>query len=183
MKASKKYNSNNNDLKIKFTPDDNGVNDFLQVIKKFGGLKKNFNNFHWINNEVNVVSYSKFYLDFHPDIMIGKNKAYSYSLTDGNKNHFVEFSFIKQYFLKSIRIKVTKDECSLKTFEIELIDEKGEKKNIGTFIRKKFSEIRDFQEFDINEECKGIKLYLIDNWGKQGGNYILIKSIDFNVSD
>ena len=182
IETIKKYNSNNNDLKIKFTPDDNGINDFLQVIKKFGSLN-NLQNLHWINNEVNIVSNSKFFVGFYPDIMLGKNKSYPYSLTDGNRNHFVEFSFIKNYFLKSIRIRVTKDECSLKTFEIEVIDEKGEKKNIGTFIRKKFSEISDFQEFEINEECKGIKLYLIDNWGKQGGNYILIKNIDFNVSD
>ena len=183
IESIKKYNSNNNDLKIKFIPDDNGINDFLQVIKKFGSLENNLHNLHWINNEVNIVSYSKFYGGFSPDIMLGKNKNHHYSLTDGNRNHFVEFSFIKKYFLKSIRIRVTKDECSLKTFEIEVIDEKGEKKNIGTFIRKKFSEIRDFQEFEINKECQGIKLYLIDNWGEQGGNYILIKNIDFNVSD
>ena len=132
---------------------------------------------------MNIANYSKFYPGFLPNIMLGKDKSEPYSLTDGNRNHFVEFSFIKKYFLKSIRIKFTKVECSLKTFEIEVIDEKGEKKKIGTFIRKKYSEISDFQEFEINEECKGLKLYLIDNWGKQGGNYILIKNIDFNVSD
>jgi len=42
---------------------------------------------------------------------------------------------------------------------------------------------KNFKKFEIQKECKGIKLYLIDNWGKGGGNYILIKNIDFNVSD
>ena len=64
-----------------------------------------------------------------------------------------------------------------------MISQNGERKNIGTFIRQKYSENKGFQEFDINDECKGIKLYLIDNWGAGGGNYILIKRIDFNVSD
>ncbi len=54
---------------------------------------------------------------------------------------------------------------------------------IGTFIRKKFSENNGFQEFEILKVCKSVKLYLIDNWGKGGGDYILIQNIDFNLSD
>ena len=53
-------------------------------------LKKN--NFRWINEEVNIVDNSKFGGGYAPDIMIGKQKG-DYSLTDGNRNHFIEFSF------------------------------------------------------------------------------------------
>ena len=115
--------------------------------------------------------------------MLGKNISNPYSLTDGNKNHFIEFSFIKNYFLKALRIKVDSGECTLKTFKIELISENGKRNNLGTFIRKKYNDEKDFQEFEIQKECKGIKLYLIDNWGTFGGNYILIEKIDFNVCD
>ena len=117
--------------------------------------------------------------------MIGKNKSLSkgYSLTQGNKNHFVEFLFIKEYFLKSIRIKVDSSECSLKTFSIEILSVNGDRRYIGTFIRKKYKDIKDFQEFEINKQCIGLKLNLIDNWGKGGGDYILITKIDFCVSD
>ena len=140
------------------------------------------NNFRWINDEVNIVNNSKFHQDFDPEIMIGK-KNKSYSFTDGNRNHFVEFSFNKIYYLKAIRISVHSLECSLKTFQIEIISSYGERYNIGTFIRSKYEDNKGFEEFKIDKECKGIKLYLVDNWGKGGGNYILIKRIDFNVID
>ena len=151
-------------------------------IKNNSALKKN--NFHWINKEVNIVNNSKFYRDFTPDIMLG-NTNQSYALTDGNRNHFVEFSFNKLYYLKSLRIKVTDHECSLKTFKAEIISSDNNRNIIGEFIRNRrySNQDEEYQEFAIDRECKGIKLYLIDNWGMGGGNYILISKIDFYVSD
>ena len=151
-------------------------------IKNKSALKKN--NFRWINKEVNIVNNSKFDEDFTPDIMLG-NKRYEYALTAGNRNHFVEFSFNKLYYLKSLRIKVTKDECSLKTFKVEIISSNDNRNIIGEFIRNRrySNQDEEYQEFAIDRECKGIKLYLIDNWGMGGGNYILISKIDFYVSD
>ena len=143
-------------------------------------LKKN--NFHWINNEVDIVDNSKFCGEYIPDIMIGK-KNNLYSLTDGNRNHYVEFSFKIIYFLKKIRISVDSYECSLKDFQIEVVSPNGERINLGTFTRSRYKDNTGFEEFEINKECKGIKLYLIDNWGISGGNYILIKKVDFYVSD
>ena len=153
----------------------------LQETEKKSLIRKD--NFHWINEEVNIINHSQFYSGFPPDIMLGKNNYEDYSLTEGNRNHFIEFSFIKTYFLKSIRIKVDKAECSLNTFSIETIDENENRNNIGTYFRSKYQDNSGFQEFEINQICKGIKLNLIDNWGSQGGNYILISKIDFYVSD
>jgi len=116
------------------------INRVLVTIKSFGKRE----NFHWINDEVNIVSNSKFIQSSLPNIMLQNNN--SYSLTDGNKNHYIEFSFIKNYYLKSIRIKVADFECSLKTFKIELISENGERNNLGTFIRKKYNDEKEFQE-------------------------------------
>ena len=181
----KKNNSNDN-IEIKFTPEEKELNDFLEKIKVFGILSNSLNNiikknnFHWINSEVKIVDNSEF-IDGNQHYLLENNTHYS--LTKGNRNHFIEFSFIKNYFLKSIRIKVSNFECSLKTFKVEVISENGKRDIIGTFIRKKYSENSGFQEFEILKECKGVKLYLIDNWGKGGGNYILIQNIDFNVSD
>ena len=114
--------------------------------------------------------------------MLGVNNE-AYSLTEGNRNHYVEFSFKNIYFLKAIRISVHDYECSLKTFKIEIISSNDSRINFGTFTRSKYNDNTGFEEFQINKACKGIKLYLIDNWGSGGGNYILIKRIDFNVSD
>ena len=141
------------------------------------------NNFRWINNEVNIVNNSKVYDNCYPDILLGKNNSQSYYLSDGNRNHFIEFSFITNYFLKAIRISVDNYDCSLKNFKVEITSPLGTIENIGTFTRSKYIDNNGFQEFEINKGCKGIKLYLIDNWGEGGGNYILIKRIDFNVSE
>ena len=141
------------------------------------------NNFRWINNEVNIVNTSKVHGDYYPDILLGKNNSRKYYLSDGNRNHFIEFSFITNYFLKAIRISVDNYDCSLKNFKVEITSPLGTIENIGTFTRSKYIDNNGFQEFEINKGCKGIKLYLIDNWGEGGGNYILIKRIDFNASE
>ena len=143
-------------------------------------LKKN--NFHWISEEVNIVNSSEFNPSHIPEIMLGKEEG-KYSLTKGSNNKFIEFSFIRIYFLKSIRIKTWDFECALKNFKVEVILENGNRDCIGSFIRLKYSDNKRFQEFAINRECIGVKLYLIDNWGKGGGDHILISRIEFNVSD
>ena len=152
-----------------------------QIESSFSNYKKY--NFHWINDEVDIIDNSKFYQGYIPNIMLGKNKSEPYSLTDGNRNHFVEFSFKNIYYLKSIRISVDDFECSLRNFKIEIKSPNNEKINLGDFTRSKYKDNKGFEEFQINRECKGLKLYLIDNWGSGGGNFILIKRIDFNVSD
>jgi len=141
------------------------------------------NNFRWINNEVNIVNTSKVYDNYYPDILLGKNNSHDFYLSDGNRNHYIEFSFITNYFLKAIRISVDDFDCSLKNFKVEITSPLGTIENIGTFTRSKYINNKGFEEFEINKGCKGIKLYLIDNWGERGGNYILIKRIDFNVSE
>ena len=164
--------------------ENNEIKEKLKVLENNSFAKTKRNNFHWISNEVNIADNSKFLSskDCSPQVMIGKTNG-SYSLTDGNRNHFIEFSFNKIYFLKGIRISVANFECSLKTFKVEVISSNNERHNLGTYIRSKYQNNSGFEEFQIDRECKGIKLYLIDNWGKQGGNYILIKRIEFNVSD
>ena len=138
---------------------------------------------HWINKEVNIVSNSDFITNYPPYIMLGKKDG-PYSLTNGNKNHFVEFEFDNNYYLDAIRIKVERSfDVSLKNFKVETISQSGERYNVGSFKRKQGKDIEGFQEFKIKKECKGLKLYLVDNWGSKYGNYILISRIDFNICD
>jgi len=101
------------------------------------GLTFKKNNFRWINNEVNIVNNSKMYSNYFPDILLGKNTIYDYYLTDGNRNHFIEFSFKTNYFLKAIRISVDNFDCSLKNFKIEITSPLGVIENVGTFTRSR----------------------------------------------
>ena len=94
-----------------------------EIEDKFKGpIKLTKKNFHWISDEVNIVNNSTFLENFSPEIMIGKDKSKPYSLTEGNKNHYAEFSFERMYFLKTIRIEVDPAECSLKTFKVDVIN-------------------------------------------------------------
>ena len=56
--------------------------------------------------------------------MIGKQSG-DYSLTEGNRNHYIEFSFNNIYFLKSIRISVANYDCTLKDFIVEIVHQMG----------------------------------------------------------
>ncbi len=113
-------------------------------------LKKN--NFHWINNEVNIVDNSKFYGRHGPNVMINSNNEYS--LTDGNRNHYVEFSFKTIYYLKSIRISVDIYDCSLKNFRVETISPNGEKINVGTFTKADIKIIQAFKNLILKKNVK-----------------------------
>mgnify|MGYP002861468392 CR=1 FL=1 len=96
-------------------------------------IPKKISDFFWINNEVEIVNSSIFCPKYPAETMLGKTNA-NYSLTDGDKNHYVEFSFKKDYFLKMIRISVDKQyECNLKNFRIE-------NKSVLILVLKKFME-------------------------------------------
>ena len=104
------------------------------IINKSKSIKQKV--LHWINKEVNIVSNSDFITNYPPDIMLGKKDG-PYSLTNGNKNHFVEFEFDNNYYLDAIRIKVERSfDVSLKNFKVETISQSGERYNVGSFKRK-----------------------------------------------
>ena len=187
MEENRKIKEENKEIKNHLVIIENELNSNKQnkiennIINKSKTIKQKV--LHWINKEVNIISNSDFITNYPPDIMLGKKEG-PYSLTNGNKNHFVEFEFENNYFLEAIRIKVERSfDVSLKTFKVEIISQNGERSNAGSFKRKKGKEIDGFQEFTIKKECKGVKLYLIDNWGSSYGNYILISRIDFNICD
>lgn len=92
----------------------------------------------------------------------------------------------KKYYLKSIRIQVTNDDCSLKNFTVFIKETNNDNENwlkVNKFTRKRETENNQFQSFDIGFFCKQIKFVFIDAWGIKNGNYILIKSIDFEVGE
>ena len=189
LEENKRIKEENKEIKSKLEIIENELNgnksskieyNFFNRSKTFKQKEKVL---HWINKEVNIVSHSDFITNYPPDIMIEKKEG-PYSLTNGNKNHFVEFEFDNNYFLEAIRIKVERSfDVSLKNFKVETISKNGERNNVGSFKRKKGKDIEGFQEFKIKKECKGVKLYLIDNWGSSYGNYILVSRIDFNICD
>ena len=182
IEQMKKLNTNFFSLKLSFNNLKSEINKFENKLSEF--QKKYYfkkNNFHWINKEVTITKNSKFFYDYSPEILLGKNKQKNYYLSDGNKNHFIEFSFDKIYYLKSIKIKIADFDSSLKSFTIDIIDEKENQGNVGFFIMNKYEFNNGCQEFKIERGCKKVLLNLINNWGNN--NYIQIARIDFFVSE
>ena len=143
-------------------------------------------NFKIINKEVSVINNSKIYCDYNVDILLGKSTKYQFTLFEENKEHFLIVDLNKQYYLNSIRITVTKDDCSLKNFIVYIKETNNDNENwlkINKFIRKRETENNHYESFDIGYFCKQIKFVFIDAWGINNGNYILIKKIDFEVGE
>ena len=162
----------NNDIKIKF-----------ENIEK-NMKKNNYKNFHWVNNSVKIINNSPYYDSYTPEIILGKYSSLSYYLSDGNSNHFIEFEISnKKIFLEKIRIKVDDYECTIKDFKVSFLNDNEQWELIGQFQRVSYKDNPDFQEFNIKKECNKIRLDLINVWGSYGGNFILIKKLDFYIAD
>ena len=164
LKGISFLNKINNDLKLLFLP----------------------TNFKYINKEVSVINNSKVYSNFTVDILLGKSTQNSYCLFDQNKEHFLILDLNKKYFLKSIRIQVTKDDCSLKNFIVFIKETNSDNENwlkIDKFIKKRETQNNQYETFEIGFFCRQVKFIFIDAWGINSGNYILIKTIDFEVGE
>ena len=162
----------NNDFKIKF-----------ENIEK-NMKKNNYKNFHWVNNSVKIINNSPYHDSYTPEIILGKYSSLPYYLSDGNSNHFIEFEISnKKIFLEKIRIKVDDFECTIKDFKVSFLNDNEQWELIGQFQRVRYQDNPDFQEFNIKKECNKIRLDLINVWGSYGGNFILIKKLDFYIAD
>ena len=179
-KSYKKLEENINTSKLEFKDFNEKLNKLEELFYQY--KIKYFNQFHWINNEVEITNSSKYFSDFSPDILLGKNTKKKIFLSDGNKNHFIEFTFKQIYYLIAIRITVSDFNCSLRNFTIDIIGKNNEKGNIGLFTKAKYSNNPEPEIFPIERFCKCIILTLIDNWAN-GGEYIEITKIDFLVSE
>ena len=142
-------------------------------------------NFKYINKEVSIIKNSSIYSTYSIDILLGKSSAAQYTLFDKSNNHFLIVDLNKKYYLNSIRIQVTSNDCCLKNFVV-YIKERVEGENwikVNDFIRKRENQNDQYQSFNIGYYCKQIKFLFVDTWGIKDGNYILIKRIDFEVGE
>ena len=168
----------NNDMKIKIQNIENYLNNNNKI------QKNNYKNFRWVNESVKIIKKSQNHGNFYPEIILGQNNSQAYYLSEGNSNHFIEFEICnKKIFLEKIRIKVDNFDCTLKDFKVSFLNEEEEWELIGKFQRVSYSNNTGFQEFIIKKECKKIRLDLINVWGELGGNFILIKRLDFYIAD
>ena len=159
------------------------ISDNLGELSKEIKASHIYTNFRTINQEVKVLEHSKEY-PIHPiDIMLGKKSSVEYTLFDGVKNHFLIIDLGEYCFLRKIKIEVDNFDCSLKNFKVQVKNEIGKWEEVGSFVCAQFKMNPNTQEFTINKETQFVRLDLIDNWGMQNGNFILIKSLGFEVGD
>jgi hypothetical protein len=160
------------------------INDLGNQLNKLSNQMKliKYKNLKWINKEVNIIESSPCHEGFDPDILLEKKNG-EYYLSEGIKNNYIIFDLLKKYYLKDIKISVHDYECSLKNFVVSYLDENKKWVIVKKFLKNAYNKNEIYQNFEINVECQKIKLDLIDNWGKGGGNYILIKRIWFNVGE
>ena len=146
-------------------------------------LNHAYTNFKTINKEVKILEHSKEYPAHPIEVMLGKKSNVDYSLFDGMNNHFITVDLGEYCFLKKIKIAVDNFDCSLKNFKVQIKNEIGIWEGAGKFICAQFKLNPNIQEFIINRETQFVKIDLIDNWGAQSGNFIMVKSLSFEVGD
>lgn len=116
--------------------------------------------------------------------MLGK-KYGSYSLLEGqNKNHYSIFDLNKKLYLKEILISVKQSfGCVLKNFKVSIKNVEGNWEEVNTFCCQDNKSQIEMQIFSIEKETQFVKINFIDAWSKDGGDFILIKKLSFNVAD
>ena len=142
-----------------------------------------YTNFRLISKSVKILEHSKEYPSHPLDIMFGRNNNAEFSLFDGVNNHFLVLDLGDYYFLKNIKIAVHNFDCSLKNFKVHIKNDILKWEEAGSFVCAQFNENQNIQEFNINKETQYVRLDLIDNWGTQSGNFILIKFLCFEIGD
>ena len=150
-----------------------------KILKK----QKEYVNFRAISKEVKIIEKSKTLPEFPIDIIFDKDNRQEYTLFDGAKDHFMILDLGKLYFLKNIQIGITQHDCSLKEFYIWIKNSNDKWENTGKYICKPFSDKMGLQVFNIGREAQIIKIELLNTWGTNSGNYILIKKIFFEIAD
>ena len=155
------------------------LDEAFRILRK----QKEYINFRAINKEVKVIDNSKMLPDFPIDIIFERNNKQEYCLFDGANNHYMALDLGKVYFLKNIQIGITQHDCSLKEFIVLIKNKNDEWEKVGKYICKPFNEKFGLQVFNIGKEAQFIKLELLNTWGIQSGNYLLIKKIFFEIAD
>ena len=150
-----------------------------KILKK----QKEYVNFRAISKEIKIVEKSKTLPEFPIDIIFDKDNRQEYTLFDGAKDHFMILDFGKLYFLKNIQIGITQHDCSLKEFYLFIKNKNGEWENTGKYVCNPYKDKLGLQVFNVGREAQVIKMELLNTWGTNSGNYILIKKIFFVIAD
>ena len=158
------------------------LSDTLGDLSKEIKALHNYSNFRIISQSVKILEHSKEYPTHPLDIMFGRNNTMGYSLFDGVNNHFLVLDLGEYCFLKNIIIGIDTYDCSLNNFKVQIKNDIGKWEEAGKFACDT-KETQNPQEFTINKETQFVRIDLIDNWGVQSGNFILIKSLAFQIAD
>lgn len=158
------------------------LSDTLGYLSKEIKAQHNYSNFRIINQSVEILEHSKEYPTHPLDIMLGKNNSMEYSLFDGVNNHFLVVDLGEFCFLKNLIIGVDAYDCLVKNFKVQIKNDIGKWEEAGKFVCE-LKEVPTLEEFPINKETQFVRIDFIDNWGVQSGNFILIKSLAFQIAD
>lgn len=138
-----------------------------------------YNEVKMIQKEVDIIDNSPFRIGYPPTILLNQKSGEHY-LSDGNKNHFITFDLKEDYHIKGFKIKLSDFDCSLKNFSVSILREDSFVL-VKSYLCPHYDSSVEWNEFELNEIGKVVKFSLIDNWGESGGDYILIKALQFKV--
>ena len=127
-----------------------------------------------------IIYYSEVYnQNYGPSNLFANDDDNPYSYYYCSKkpsNQYIEFEFIDEYFIGSFEIiyLYRYKECKPKHFKVTILDNNKNIKKICEFINDDIDSLS--HEYNLKNKGRYLRFDLIDN---HGGDYIIIKKIDF----
>jgi len=137
----------------------------------------------WLDDIVKIQSCSSEHSDsFKATNLITPGTTYWLSKTGETRNQWVIFDFGRNVLLTKVSLQSDSFECSVKDFNIEVSDNDDlvSWRYIYGF-QAQSGKVTTAEQFFDGFEFKGryLRLYFVDNWGRGGGDYILITKTRF----
>jgi len=137
----------------------------------------------WLDDVVSIQSFSSEHSEaFRTTNLIESDKTYWLSSVGLTTNQWVIFDFGKPVLINKVSLKVDKWECTVKDFNIEQSndDDLTNWRYIYGFQAQCGLSCIDEQFFDSFEfRGRYLRLFFCNNWGRGGGDYILISKTRF----
>jgi CO/xanthine dehydrogenase Mo-binding subunit len=167
--------------------DKNLLEEIKREAQYFGLEEKMFSSFapeslDWLTG-VAIHSFSTEHDSFPARNVLDSTTTYWLSQVGTVTDQWIVFDFGKNVFVNKVLIKVDNFECTVKNFSVQTVD--GDV-STGTWRSLKDFEAKCGQTCTTDQiftgfEFKGryLRLFCKDNWGPEGGSFILITNVKF----
>jgi len=136
----------------------------------------------WLDGRVRVQGFSSQFQSAPASNVLNPQKKYWLSDLGEIEDQWITFEFDKESYISKLSVKVDNFECTVKDFILQISegDDKISWVDIMSYQAKCGKHCTTEQVFDGFEiRAKYVRLFCRNNWGPEGGKYILVTNVRF----